>query len=314
MPSAAEDARGIVCCACAGNTAQRHWSGSSRVDADGWHEWRAGQRDNGITPWSDEGPRVGGNVLGRAGANYRLIVVDSVSGAEIGRAEGPATGGNQCAVVRFAPQWDARYAVRVQPIGSSIGQFHLAVLGGWLENYSERGSICFPADGPEFLAIGAWDESGHRASYSSCGPNSPRQKPDFVATVPVPDPSTIAHVFGHLGRFAPGGGYRGADLLPAPGLDRQSGAGRHCRAPRLTWLPRASIRKRDTDCSGCRRSETEPPVNRLLTNRVLSTIPAHWGGSSAGRALHSHCRGREFKSLPLHISGIRDRESEVERS
>jgi len=175
----------LVCCACAGNTAQRHWSGPPRIDADGWHQWRTGQRDNGITPWSNE-ERVSVEMCWVAGANYRLIVVDSASGAEIGRAEGQATSGSQCAVVRFAPQREARYAVRVQPIGSSIGQFHLAVLGGWLENYSERGSICFPADGPEFLAIGAWDESGHRARYSSCGPNSPRQKPDFVAMVPVP--------------------------------------------------------------------------------------------------------------------------------
>ena len=116
--------------------------------------------------------------------------------------------------------------IRVQPIGSSVGQFHLAVLGGWLENYSEQGSVCFPADGPEFLAIGAWDESGHRASYSSCGPNSPRLKPDFVAMVPVPTRRAIAVVFGHFGRLAAGRRYRGLDLLPAPGLDRQPGAGR----------------------------------------------------------------------------------------
>jgi subtilisin family serine protease len=175
----------ILCCACAGNTAQRHWSGTCRIDADGWHQWRTGQTDNGITPWSNE-ERVSVEMCWSSGANYRLIVVDTASGAEIGRAEGLATSGSQCAVVRFAPQRYVRYAARVHPIGSSVGQFHLAVLGGWLEQYSERGSICFPADGSEFLAIGAWDESGHRANYSSCGPNSPRPKPDFVAMVPVP--------------------------------------------------------------------------------------------------------------------------------
>ena len=49
-----------------------------------------------------------------------------------------------------------------------------------------RGSIAFPADGPEVIAVGAVDADGRRAPYSSCGPNSPRPKPDLVAVVPFP--------------------------------------------------------------------------------------------------------------------------------
>ena len=34
--------------------------------------------------------------------------------------------------------------------------------------------------------MGAVDGEGHRQWYSACGPNSPRPKPDFVATIPFP--------------------------------------------------------------------------------------------------------------------------------
>jgi subtilisin family serine protease len=34
------------------------------------------------------------------------------------------------------------------------------------------------------IAVGAVDGNGARLGYSSCGPNSPQPKPDFVAQVP----------------------------------------------------------------------------------------------------------------------------------
>jgi hypothetical protein len=175
----------MVCCACAGNTAQRHWSGACRLRPDGWHEWQAGQRDNGVTPWNGE-ERVSVEMCWSAGACYRLVVVDAANGAEIGRAQGRDESGVRCAVVRFVPRPETRYAIRVQPAGPAMGTFHVAVLGGWLETYSERGSVCFPGDGAEFLAIGAWEETGCRASYSSCGGHARTLKPDFVGPVPVP--------------------------------------------------------------------------------------------------------------------------------
>jgi len=181
----------MVCCACAGNTAQRHWSGACRPGEGGWHEWQAGQRDNVVTPWSDE-ERVSVEMCWAGGGNFRLFIVNAADGVEIGRAQGQPGAGAQCAVVRFAPRAQARYVIRVQPIGPTLGTFHVAVLGGWLATYDERGSIPFPADGGEFLAIGAWEESGRRASYSSCGADlvskahSAMLKPDFVGPVPVP--------------------------------------------------------------------------------------------------------------------------------
>jgi subtilisin family serine protease len=36
------------------------------------------------------------------------------------------------------------------------------------------------------VAVGAVDDRDARLSYSSCGPNSERPKPDFVAEVPFP--------------------------------------------------------------------------------------------------------------------------------
>jgi subtilisin family serine protease len=168
--------------ACAGNTAQRHWSGSFRAGAEGRHEWAPGQTDNAVTPWGDE--RVSVEVCHPAGAGFVVQVVSTITGAEVGRAT--AEPGGCCDVVRFLPSAGGRYAARVWPATpSAAGAFHPAVLGGWLGTATERGSIPFPADGAEFAAVGAVEATGKRASYSSCGPNGPRPKPDFVAEVPV---------------------------------------------------------------------------------------------------------------------------------
>jgi subtilisin family serine protease len=178
----------MLCCACAGNTAQRHWSGPFRPNEAGWHQWRSGQCDNVITPWSAD-ERVSVELSCSAG-DYRLVVIEVGSGREIGQSPAEQgripTADGDSRVVRFPPRKDTQYSVRVQSPGSRAGTFHIAVLGGWLSEHCERGSIPFPGDGPEFLAVGAWDESGRRAAYSSCGPNSVHPKPDFVARVSLP--------------------------------------------------------------------------------------------------------------------------------
>jgi subtilisin family serine protease len=89
-------------------------------------------------------------------------------------------------VVSFVPQSGHDYAVRVRRLGTGAGPFHLVVLGGALGHSSRRGSIPFPGDGPEVLAVGAVNEDGRRVSYSSCGPNAGRPKPDLSAMVPFP--------------------------------------------------------------------------------------------------------------------------------
>jgi subtilisin family serine protease len=66
------------------------------------------------------------------------------------------------------------------------GSFHLTVLGGGLEETTVHGSVPFPADGGEVIAVGAEDREGRRQEYSSCGPNGPSLKPDFAAVVPFP--------------------------------------------------------------------------------------------------------------------------------
>jgi subtilisin family serine protease len=90
------------------------------------------------------------------------------------------------AVVRFIPREGETYQVQVKQVAGKAGKFHLVALGGWLSCSTARGSISFPADGPAVLAVGAVDNSGSRACYSSCGPNSRLPKPDFVAVVPFP--------------------------------------------------------------------------------------------------------------------------------
>jgi hypothetical protein len=174
----------LLCCACAGNIAQRHWYGAFRPDALGYHQWQQGERDNGLTPWGDE-ERVSVELCWPAGSSYTVHVHDASTGAEIGRAPLHPQPDGHCAVVRFAPVRGARYTVRVRHSGGPAAPFHLSVLGGWLDRYLQRSSIPFPADGPEFLAVGALEPTGRRAIYSSCGPNSSLPKPDFVAPVPV---------------------------------------------------------------------------------------------------------------------------------
>jgi subtilisin family serine protease len=51
-----------------------------------------------------------------------------------------------------------------------------------------QGSVAFPADGPEVIAVGAVDEHSQRCPYSACGKAMDLAKPDLVA--PVPFPST----------------------------------------------------------------------------------------------------------------------------
>jgi hypothetical protein len=165
--------------ASAGNVAQRHWSGEYRDGGRGWHEWEPGQADNGLTPWGPE--RVSVELCGRAGSEYELALVDAHSGRDVRRAAG---GPN--VALQFLPQPARRYAVRLRLRGGRPGAFHLVALGGWLQCATARGSIPFPGDGPEVIAVGAVDAAGRRAAYSSCGPNSSQPKPDFVAAVPFP--------------------------------------------------------------------------------------------------------------------------------
>ncbi|HTK74020.1 MAG TPA: S8 family serine peptidase [Gemmataceae bacterium] len=179
-----QSASDLLCSACAGNIAQRHWYGGFRPDSLGYHQWQAGERDNGLTPWGEE-ERVSVELCWPAGSSYSVSVHEASTGTEIGRAPLRAQSGGHCAVVRFAPAPGKRYTVRVRHTGGPEAPFHLAALGAWLDRYTQRSSIPFPGDGPEFLAVGALEPTGRRAIYSSCGPNSSVPKPDFVAPVPV---------------------------------------------------------------------------------------------------------------------------------
>src|SRR5262249_53367840 len=62
--------------------------------------------------------------------------------------------------------------------------FHIVALHAGLSESTVAGSVAFPADGPEVIAVGAVDRAGKRLSYSACGSESVRAKPDLVAPVP----------------------------------------------------------------------------------------------------------------------------------
>lgn len=179
-----QSAGDVLCFASAGNTAQRHWHGPFKPGADGWHCWRKKQSANLLTPWGPD--RVAVELYGPGAAGYEVEVLDGTTGKEVGRSSAPRNARSRdcCAVVRFVPQSHHRYKVRVRCATPVPGPFHLVVLGGSLNCSTSKGSIPCPADGRYVNAVGAVDGNGRRHYYSSCGPNSPRPKPDFVAEVP----------------------------------------------------------------------------------------------------------------------------------
>jgi subtilisin family serine protease len=185
----------VLCFASAGNTARRHWCGTFRDGGDGFHEFQPGQKDNWLTPWhfasdsnakGEEKERVSVELYWQSGCRYQLHVFDSTTNASVGRSKGACGPTRCCAVVRFEPVAGHQYRVRVERGQGPVKPFHLVALGGDLKYATAAGSIAFPADGPEVVAVGAVDGAGHRAAYSSCGPNSRCPKPDLVAPVPFP--------------------------------------------------------------------------------------------------------------------------------
>jgi hypothetical protein len=175
--------------ASAGNTAQRHWCGRFSPNQAGWHRWRGEVTDNTLTPWGKD--RVAVEFYGPTHSSFEVSICNSATGDAIGRSflQVDATKKAGRAIVRFEPEAEAAYQVKVRCIDSpdsTMEAFHLVVLGGSLECTTCRGSIPFPGDGAQVVAVGAVDAKGERSLYSSCGPNSPLPKPDFVATVPFP--------------------------------------------------------------------------------------------------------------------------------
>ncbi|MBV9126217.1 MAG: S8 family serine peptidase [Planctomycetes bacterium] len=171
--------------ASAGNTARRHWSGLFRDDGRGFHEWQPGQTGNRLIPLKGS-KIVTVELYGLTKAEYELQVVDRASGKEVGRARAVPEEENPSATVQFPREAEHSYAVRVRHLRGEAGQFHLVAMGAHLEAATAQGSIPFPGDGAEVLAVGAVDSAGLRLRYSSCGSKTPSPKPDLVAMVPFP--------------------------------------------------------------------------------------------------------------------------------
>jgi hypothetical protein len=171
----------MLFCASAGNTALRHWTGGCTSGADGWHEWQVGSTSNPLKPYVTD--RVAVDVYwADTGAEFALDVLDTTTQQRAGTAiVGP--GGATTRVVRFVPTPGHEYAVRVRQTRGTATTFHVMVLGATLEHATATGSVPFPADNAQVLAIGAVSADGVRATYSSCG-GPTTGKPDFVAPVP----------------------------------------------------------------------------------------------------------------------------------
>jgi subtilisin len=77
------------------------------------------------------------------------------------------------------------------------------VLGGKLQTATRQGSVPFPGDGAEVVAVGAVDGRGKRLSYSSCGSKGGRTKPDLVAPIPFPSQLRPHQAFAGTSAAAP---------------------------------------------------------------------------------------------------------------
>jgi hypothetical protein len=176
--------------ASAGNTALRHWSGAFEPDSHGLHQWGPGRTVNLLKPWGND--RVAVELYGPTKTPCELQVLEEGTNALIAKARLQAEATLPCgqAVLRFDPQPGRKYLIRLQcQPGSqykSTDRFHLVALGANLEDYAPGGSIPFPGDGMNVVAVGAVDQAGNRLDYSSCGPNSTTPKPDFVGLIPFP--------------------------------------------------------------------------------------------------------------------------------
>jgi Subtilase family len=169
---------------CVGNTAQRHWRGLFESDGEGFHQWTRGHIDNLLSPWGDD--RVSVELYCRPGTTYELVVQDSLCDGEVARSTTDCQGERCTAAARFVPEPGHNYRARVRLARGEPGPFHLVALHSDLQNATADGSICFPGDGREVIAVGAVTQTGRRCAYSACGPNSSLQKPDLVAPVPFP--------------------------------------------------------------------------------------------------------------------------------
>jgi subtilisin family serine protease len=174
--------------ASAGNTAQRHWSSPFEEGGDGYHVWRdndgGAHTENGLRPWGSE--RVSVELCCPVRDVYEVLVIDATEQRVMGQAFSTEAAGTGSAVVAFWPLSGHDYRVKVRRVHGGAADFHLVVLGGGLAYSSSPGSIPFPGDGAEVLAVGAVDGTGRRLAYSSCGLRQGEIKPDLVATVPFP--------------------------------------------------------------------------------------------------------------------------------
>ena len=194
--------------ASAGNTALRHWTGPVVAGKDGWHQWVEGKNDNGLKPVGKE--RVSVELCSSGTGAFELLVRDTTVNREMGLERSRRVNGCNCAAVRFLPQARHRYSVRIRPVkvdpaqkGKPGERFHLTVLGGKLQYAMPVGSIPFPGDGAEVVAVGAVNERGRLFNYSSCGPKPSSLKPDLVATVPFPSVWRPYQSFGGTSAAAP---------------------------------------------------------------------------------------------------------------
>lgn len=168
---------------CAGNTAQRHWAGTFDPGPGGYHKWSDKGVVNTVSPWGSE--RVYLEMCWTdPAAKYEVEVVDPATGLPAPDVTYKERTEPASVSARFTPVYGQGYALKVKQTAGRPGRFHMNSLYAYMDECRLAGSIPFPGDGPAVVTVGAINHFWERASFSACGPNSNRPKPDVVAPIP----------------------------------------------------------------------------------------------------------------------------------
>src|SRR5262249_4429757 len=102
----------MLCFACAGNTAKRHWSGPFSRGVGAWHEWTPGRPSNALTPWGGE--RVSLELSWRADVDFEIAVTTAEGQTAAHYIPTKPGEGRHNARVRFEPDLSKTYHVKVR--------------------------------------------------------------------------------------------------------------------------------------------------------------------------------------------------------
>ncbi len=180
---------GILWSQSAGNSAQRHWSGSwIDSNANGYLDFASGDEGNDISVVTGEtiAARLNWSDTWGASANdYDLLLFNNIGNLVSYSANVQNGTGNPYEFFSYTATSSGTYAVKIVKYGSpAVRAFNLYITYQNLQYKVAAGSICVPADSTHVMTVGAvpWNTPATIESFSSQGPSTSGViKPDLIA-------------------------------------------------------------------------------------------------------------------------------------